>query len=458
MSKILEGLITRVWNACADPKKSAPAVGLSLGSEVCEGRITRIPVRLPHQKRAEHLVMIGRTGSGKSSLLRAMGAQDIRQRRGFLASDHHGDTTPSLLKFIAAEEHRSGQDLSSKLIVIEPGDPDYSVGLNVLESDVNQQRFVQISEFAAILKHRWHLDSFGARTEELLRNTLHVLADNQLTLLEVAPLLTSAPFRSRLLRHVENPDVRNFFESRYNAAKPGMQAAMSGPVLNKLSAFTADPHFRHLLGQARSTFSLREALDQGYWILLNLDKGRLGPESATVASLFLAKIKNALFSRARRDLFTLYCDEIQNLVTHDSGLEVLFSEARKFGVGVASANQYLDQYPPQMRSAVLAVGTHIFFRLSSADAEHAVRALDGGRALAELLKDLPPRQFVVKTGEEPWKRVLAPTVREPEIDYSDLLRRSRERFARKRAEVEEEITKRQPKARESREEVLRDWE
>jgi len=107
---------------------------------------------------------------------------------------------------------------------------------------------------------------------------------------------------------------------------------------------------------------------------------------------------------------------------------------------------------------VLSVGTHIFSRLSSADAEHASRALDGGRTLAEILKDLPRRQFVAKIGEEPWKRVLAPTVREPDIDYSDLLRRSRERFARKRTEVEQEIQKRQPKIRENREEVLRDWE
>ena len=454
---ILESLVVRTWNACA-PKRSAPNDGLTLGWEICENQVTRIRVRLPHQKRAEHIVILGRTGSGKSSLLRAIATQDVRERRGFLAFDHHGDTTPFVLRLIAAEEQKTGTDLSARLIVIEPGDPEYSVGLNVLESDGKHPRFRQIAECAAILRKRWQLDTLGARTEELLRNALYVLSENKLTLLEVAPLLTSAPFRSRLLRSVENSDVRSFFESRYNAAKPGMQAAMSGPVLNKLSVFTADPHFRHLLGQAKSTFSLSHALDHGFWILLNLDKGRLGPESSTVASLFLGKIKHALFSRTRRDLFSLFCDEVQNLVTHDSGLDVLFSEARKFGVGIASANQYLDQYPPQVRSAVLSVGTHIFFRLSSADAEHASRALDGGRGLAEILRGLPKRQFVAKIGEEPWKRVLAPTVRETDIDYSDLLRRSRERFARKRTEVEQEIARRQPKTKENREEVLRGWE
>jgi energy-coupling factor transporter ATP-binding protein EcfA2 len=458
MSKLLESLVARTWNACASPKRSAPTSGLNLGLEVRESQATRIPVRLPHLRRTEHLVVLGRTGSGKSSLLRALAAQDIRERRGFLVFDHHGDATPFVLKLITDEERRVGRDLSSRLIVIEPGDPEYSVGLNVLEPDGKHPRFRQVAECAAILRQRWQLDSLGARTEELLRNSLYVLADNHLTLLEVAPLLTSAPFRSRLLRCVENSDVRSFFESRYNAAKPGMQAAMSGPVLNKLSVFTADPHFRHLLGQAQSTFSLSHALDHGFWILLNLDKGQLGPESGTVASLFLAKVKNVLFARNSRDLFTLFCDEVQNLVSHESGLDVLFSEARKFGVGVASANQYLDQYPPQVRSAVLSVGTHIFFRLSSVDAEHAARALDGGRALAEILKGLPPRQFVAKLGEEPWKRVLAPTAREAEIDCSALLQRSRSCCARRRTEVEQEIAKRQPKTKESREEVLRDWE
>jgi energy-coupling factor transporter ATP-binding protein EcfA2 len=287
---IVESLVVRSWNACASPKRPEPREGLTLGSEICETQVIRIPVRLPHQQRAEHVVVLGRTGSGKSSLLNAMARQDVRERRGFLVFDHHGDTTPFVLGLIAAEEQRTGVDLSPRLILIEPGDPDYSVGLNVLEPDGEHPRFRQIAECAAILKQRWQLDTLGARTEELLRNALYVLSENKLTLVEVGPLLTSAPFRARLLRSVENDDVRSFFASRYNAAKPGMQAAMSGPVLNKSSAFTADPHFRHLLGQPKSTFSISHALDRGFWILLNLDKGRLGPESGTAASLFLAKI------------------------------------------------------------------------------------------------------------------------------------------------------------------------
>src|SRR5258708_28412282 len=111
-----------------------------------------------------------------------------------------------LLRPVAAEERRTGADLSDRLIVIEPGDPEFSIGLNVLEAQDGQQNYVQLAEFAQILKARWHLDSLGARTEELLRNSLHVLADNGLTLLELAPLLTSAAFRATCLHRVHNAD------------------------------------------------------------------------------------------------------------------------------------------------------------------------------------------------------------------------------------------------------------
>ena len=111
-------------------------------------------------------------------------------------------------------------------------------------------------------------------------------------------------------------------------------------------------------------------------------------------------IKNALFTREKRSLFTVYCDEIQNLVAYGSGIETMLSEARKFGVGVVSANQFLDQYPAEMRAAILSVGTHVFFQLSSPDATQIAQALDGGKPLAERLKNLYQRHSVVKSGAD----------------------------------------------------------
>ena len=192
-----------------------------------------------------------------------------------------------------------------------------------------QGGYVQIAEFAQILKARWHLDSLGARTEELLRNGLHVLADNNLTLLEFSPLLTSAAFRAACLQRVQNTEVVSYFRTRFDTRSEAMQGAYRDAILNKISGFTTDQRFRHILGQQRSTFSLLDAMDRGRWVILNLDKGRLGEQAATLGSLLLTKLKNALFARRRRQLFTLYCDEIQNLVAYDAGLDTLLSEARK---------------------------------------------------------------------------------------------------------------------------------
>src|SRR5260370_19991576 len=145
-------------------------------------------------------------------------------------------------------------------------------------------------------------------------------------------------------------------------------------------------------------------------------------------------IKNALFARKKRELFTLSCDEIQNLVFYGSGLDTILSEARKFGISVVSANQFLDQYPVEMRSAILAVGTHVFFQLSSPDAQQITTALDGGKSLVEMLKNLPHRHMVIKTSYERWRAGVVPTVTEPRIDFPDLYQRCRARWARKRNE------------------------
>ena len=415
---------------------------LSLGALVVDGQTTANRMIIPQLKRCEHMAILGRTGTGKSSLLRYLSSQDITYGRGFLFFDLHGDATSTLLQLLAQQEQATRQDLSTKVIVIEPGDPEFSVGLNVLESAAAQHSFVQIAEFAALLKQRWHLDSFGARTEELLRNGLLLLSENRLTLLELAPLLTDDGFRAGCLRGAGNSEARDYFAVRYNQASEGQQTMFRDAVLNKVSAFTADPHFRHILGQQRSTFSLIDAIDGGYWIILNLDKGRLGEHAATLGSLLLTKVKNALFARRRRQLFTLYCDEIQNLVAFDSGLDTLLSEARKFAIGVVSANQFLDQYPPQMRAAIMAIGTHILFQLSSGDADKMAAAFDGGRHLAEILKNLPPRSLVAKSGHHHYSRVVVPSFEPARTDYQDLLNRCRTRWARRRADVEREIRSR----------------
>jgi energy-coupling factor transporter ATP-binding protein EcfA2 len=459
MKRWFEKLLARVWNRTASRRHLHVANrDLDLGMRISEDEVSQRRVTIPQNRRGEHVAVLGKTGTGKSSLLRYLAKQDIESGRGFVYFDLHGDATPFLMGTVAAREPVVKQDLSDRLIVIEPADPESSVGVNPLEEHNNGERFVQIAEFAQVLKQRWHLESFGARTDELLRNSLYVLAENGHTLLELAPFLSQATFRAGCLKRLTNPEVRQYFEFRYDQLSEPMRATMREPILNKTSAFTADSHFRHIVGQQHSTFSVLEAIDRGYWIVLNLHKGKLGEQAATLGSLFLTTIKNALFSRKSRDLVTLYCDEIQNLVAYGGGLETVLSEARKFGISVTSANQFLDQYPPEMRAAILAVGTHIFFQLSSTDAQQIAMAVDGGKPLVELLKNLPRRHMVVKTGHERWQEAVVPTLSEPKVDSSDLYDRCRARWARKRSEIEEEISRRQAGVVRSTSEALNDWE
>jgi hypothetical protein len=260
------------------------------------------------------------------------------------------------------------------------------------------------------------------------------------------------------MKTVTNDEVRQYFELRYDPLSEAMQGTMREPILNKTSAFTADPHFRHIVGQQHSTFSLLEAMDAGRWIVLNLNKGRLGEQSPTLGSLFFTAVKNALFARRGRELFSIYGDEVQNLVAYGGGLETVLSEARKFSGSVLSANQYLDQYPADMRAAIMAVGTHIFFQLSSGDAQQIANALDGGKSLAERLKNLPRRHIVVKSGYGDWVEAVVPTVTMPKADPADLYARSRARWARSRPEIETEIRTRQAGINRSPAEALNDWE
>jgi energy-coupling factor transporter ATP-binding protein EcfA2 len=458
MIDFIEKLVISIWNRIQGRRKKVKPEGhgVTLGYQVVEESVTERRLNLSQTRRTMHIAVLGKTGSGKSSLLRFMAQQDIEAGRGFLYFDLHGDAAPFLLGVVAAQEANLGQQLHERLIYVAPGDKEFSVGLNPLEAA--EASFVPIAEFAQILKRRWGLDHFGARTDELLRNSLYVLSANGLTLLELGSLLTIPDFRAQCLTKTPNAEVRQYFELRFDKMSEAMQATMREPILNKTSAFIADPSFRHIVGQQKSTFSIAEAMDQGQWIVANLDKGKLGEQSLTLGSLLFTIGKNALFSRTKRSLFTIYVDEVQNYLAYDTGIETVLSEARKFGVSVVSANQYLGQYPDEMRTAILSVGTHIFFQLSPEDATKISQALDGGKSLAERLKNLPPRHFVVKSGADHWREGCTPTVADPKVTFADLLSRARAHYGRLRAVVEAEIAKRHEAFNQTIDEILHDWD
>jgi DNA helicase HerA-like ATPase len=456
MTNFLEQFVARLWNRLRRRRPGAWHEGgnLDLGFRVLDEAPTRRRISLSNTRRTTGVALLGKTGSGKSSLLRYLAAQDISADRGFAFFDPHGDAIPYLLRTINARERRERRHLSHKLILIQPADPIMSVGLNPLEQETPD--FVRIADVAEAIRRRSGLDHFGVRIEETLRNALFVLAANGLTLIELPLLLTDAGFRAACMKLVPNAEVRQYFESRYDEMSDAMQATVREPVLNKITAFIADPHFRHILGQAHSTFSIKEAMDEGYWILIDLPKSRLGNQALTLGSLIFTAIKNALFTREKRSLFTIYVDEIQNFIGSD--IETVFSEARKFSAPITSANQTLEQLPTELRSALLAVGTNVFFQLSPADASLAAQALDGGKTLAERLKNLPQRHAIVKSGSDRWVEIAVPTISDPKVDYTDLLNRVRYTRGRVRAHIERDIAERRKSLSQKTDEVLHDWD
>jgi hypothetical protein len=220
-----------------------------------------------------------------------------------------------------------------------------------------------------------------------------------------------------------------------------MQAVMREPILNKASAFTTDKDIRHLVGQ-QSTFDIRDSMDFGQWVILQLNKSDLGENSETLASLILARFKNAIFTRRERRLFTLYADEVQNLVVTGNTFDHLLAEARKFGVSIVTANQHFGQYPAQMRATLLSAGTTLFFRSSPEDAPHIARALDGGGAAERLLKELPNRHFLVRSGGERIVEVAVENVANNTAPTDGLIDRSNAHWAKPRTVIEAEIASR----------------
>ena len=425
--------------------------GITLGYRIRDGQVGKNCYVLPMGRRTEHLVVLGKTGTGKTSLIKSMLARDIRDGHGFVCIDLHGDISPFILGRIREREQRTGDDLASRTVIVNPADPRFSVGLNILHTEGALPPL--ISEIVAIFRRRWQLDHFGARTEELLRNSLWVLAESGLTLLELTPFLTDLGFRAPLVERCRNPEVTAYFRDRYELLSEAMQTVVREAILNKASAFSTDPAIRHLIGQ-RAGLDIADALDRGLWVILRLEKSRLGEDSEVLASLILARFKDAIFARRRRTLFTLYADEVQNLVSSGDTFEHLLSEARKFGVSVVTANQHLGQYPAQVRSTLLSAGTTLFFRASPEDAPSIARALDGGQSVERLLKELPDRHFLIRSGGERWLEARAEDVAHNTTLTHDLIGRSNALWAKSRAVIEAEIASRRPA---TGREALEEW-
>jgi Type IV secretion-system coupling protein DNA-binding domain len=317
--------------------------------------------------RRAHMYVIGKTGTGKSTLLETMIRQDIEAGRGLALFDPHGDLMERVLA--AVPENRKDQ-----LIYFNVPDTSQPLGFNPLESVPITKRAVAASGMLEVFKKIW-AESWGPRLEHVLRNALLALLDQpQATLADILRLMDEPGFRRIAVSRVCNAQVRHFWLREYESYPARFRAEAIAPIQNKVGAFLADPVLNAILTQPKSAFDLRQIMDEGKILLVNLAKGKIGEDSAAllgallVSRIGLTGLSRADVPEANRKDFYLYLDEFQSFTT--LSLAYMLSELRKYMCSLTLSHQYLSQLDLQVRDAILGnAGTIISFRLGLADAE-----------------------------------------------------------------------------------------
>lgn len=321
---------------------------------------------LPRSDRGRHLYILGQTGVGKSGLLELLTISDIHSPYGFAVIDPHGDYAINTLKRIPAERARD-------VVYFNPADADFPIAFNPMEVNDEKLKTHAASELIGVLKRMF--DSWGPRLEYILRYTLLALLDYpNSTMLDITRMLTDKKFRAEVLTYVQDPVVKNFWVVEFASWNDKFAAEAVAPVLNKVGAFTANPIVRNIIGQPKSSFNIRHIMDERKILIVNLSRGIIGEDNAALlGALLVTKIQMASMSRAdiddisKRTPFYLYVDEFQNFAT-DSFATIL-SEARKYGLCLTVANQYIAQMSQEVRDAVFGnVGSTVAFRMGADDA------------------------------------------------------------------------------------------
>ena len=392
--------------------------------------------------RSRHVYIIGQTGAGKSGLLELFALSDVFYNQGYCIIDPHGDFAIDNLRFVP--KHRV-QDV----IYFNPADTQYPVAFNPLEVTDATRKPNICSEVIGVLK-RMFGDSWGPRLEHILRYTLLALLDRpEATLLDISRMLTDKEYRKETLSYCQDVTVLQFWKQEFGQWNDKQINESIAPVLNKVGAFTANPIIRNIIGQPHSSFNIRKIMDEGKILVVNLSKGLIGEDNAAILGSFLVtKVQLAAMSRsdipdvANRRPFYLYVDEFQNFAT--DSFAVILSEARKYGLNLTVANQYVAQMTDEVRDAVFGnVGTTISFRVSADDAPVLAKQFEPTFDESDLIQ-LNNRNFVISmiiNGEKvpafSATSLNIPTT--PQDNFNEIVQSSREKYSRPRADVEADI-------------------
>jgi len=406
-------------------------------------RNRRIKFGIKTDDRRRHMYLIGKTGMGKSTILENMIVADIRAGRGVAVVDPHGDLAEKVMQYIPAERIKD-------IVYFNPTDTDFPIAFNIVEAVDIKVRHLVASGLVGVFKKLW-ADSWGPRLEYILRNAILAVLDYpNSTLLSVIQMLSDKAYRKKVIAEVKDPVVKSFWVKEFASYADKFASEAVSPIQNKVGQFLSSSLIRNIVGQTRSSIDVREVMDEGKILIMNLSKGHIGEDnSALLGAMMITKIQLAAMSRVdipekeRKD-FYLYIDEFQNFSTES--FATILSEARKYHLNLIIAHQYMEQLTDEVKAAVFGnVGTLVAFRVGAIDAEELVKEFTPVFEEEDVL-NLPKYEFYIKLmidgmASSPFSARGLPPLTDEEKTHNlqkaiDWTRRS---YAKPQAEVEEEI-------------------
>ena len=393
--------------------------------------------------RRRHVYVIGKTGMGKTELLKNMAIQDIRNGGGLGFIDPHGEASEELLKFIPEERIKD-------VVYFNPSDIDKPIAFNIMEDVDPDYRHLIAGGLMGVFKKIWP-DVWSSRMEYILNNAVLALLEIKgSTLLGINRLLSDAEWRKEVLEDVHDPVVKAFWTKEFSRYSQRYETEATAAIQNKIGQFISSPLIRNIVGQKKSTIDIRSIMDNKKILIVNLSKGRIGEDSSRLlGALLVTKLQLAAMSRVdisenERNDFALYIDEFQNFST-DSFANIL-SEARKYRLSLILAHQYIGQMEDKVREAVFGnVGTMITFRVGAEDGEFLEKEFSPEFYSTDLV-NLSKQNIYVKlmidglTSRPFSAETLPPATFDN--DYEDeIIESSRSKYGKEKEVIEKEISK-----------------
>jgi hypothetical protein len=397
---------------------------------------------IKRKDRRRHLYVIGKSGVGKTKLLEQLIRADIFFGHGVGVIDPHGDLINSMLEFIP-------ENRINDVVVIDPADRDFPISFNPIANVAEDDKHMVTDSMIEIFKKQFASD-WSPRIEHLLRfSTLAMIDYPKGTMNGMVSLLSSGPYRSKVIEHIKDPVVRRFWAIEFPEWSQRYDAEAVSPLLNKLGQLLADPLMRNIFGQTESKIDLYDIMQKKKILLVNLSKGRVGDEkSAFFGAVLVTKLYQASMQRIRleekaRLPFYLYVDEFQNIATKT--FENILAEARKFGFCLTVANQNLSQLSPSLRSSLFGnVASIIVFQISAEDADLMANEMKPIFETQDMI-NLSEREVYVKMTIDgrrwdPFSAEVLPVTAPRHPPFTEaIMKQSRELYAKPREVVEREL-------------------